>query len=81
MSLQAIRLNIDVLDEQIVALLEQRFQLVLQMKQFKLSLTDVAREQAILSQITSIYIQNIYKEVFRNSKQLLLDEGFSESNL
>lgn len=79
MTLEQARSDIDSIDEQIMSLLEKRFKLVLGMKAFKTTLSDEKRENLILSKTSSKYIQNIYKEIFRNSKKLLVEQGFSKS--
>ncbi len=82
-SLETIRSKIDKLDEQIMPLLFERLQLVLHAKQYKQRLTDSVREQFILANIVerhkqqinhnafAVYVQNIYHEIFRNSKIML----------
>jgi chorismate mutase len=79
LTLEQARSDIDSIDEQIMSLLEKRFKLVLGMKAFKTTLSDEKRENLILSKTSSKYIQNIYKEIFRNSKKLLVEQGFSKS--
>ncbi len=75
MSLKGIRSQIDIVDEQIVALLNDRFQLVLQAGKYKSILRDAAREKAILAHIHSSYIRKIYREIFRSSRRMLLRHG------
>lgn len=77
MTLATIRLKVDAVDEQIVALLEERFRLVLELKSRKPTLEDPAREKEILNRISSEYVQNIYREIFKNSKKILLDAGYN----
>ena len=69
--MEKIRKEIDRLDDEIIARLTERFRLVLQLIDQKPSLTDLPRESSILAKIPSLYIQNIYREIFKNSKQML----------
>jgi chorismate mutase len=78
-SLEETRKEIDVIDAAIIALLEQRFKLVSQLKAEKKTLTDTLREAQILAKSPSKYVQNVYRAIFLNSKELLLDEGFFPS--
>ena len=75
-----IRKEIDQIDEKIIALLKQRLDRVIKLKDKKKSLTDPERESQILSRIDSIYIQNIYREIFQNSKRMLIDQGFTDTS-
>ncbi len=77
MSLATIRFKIDAVDEQLVALLEERFRLVLELKSLKPTLEDPSREKEILTRISSQYVQNVYREIFSNSKNILLAEGYN----
>jgi len=76
MKLSDIRKEIDLIDDQIIALLVQRLGWVAQMKDIKKSLTDPKRESQILAKIDSVYIRNIYRSIFQTSKQMLKDRGF-----
>ncbi len=78
MSLEDIRKEIDVVDAQLIELLEKRFELVAALPPYKRQLTDELREAEILSKIDSAYIQSLYREIFRHSKQMLKDLHFSE---
>jgi chorismate mutase len=75
-----IRKEIDRVDQEIIALLTQRFFLVSQLLCKKKRLTEPEREDQILSKIDSPYIQSVYKEIFKSSKKLLLDLGWSKNN-
>ena len=81
MSLEEIRKEIDTIDDELIQLLEKRFQLVANLLDQKKSLTDKSREAEILSKTDSPYIQNIYRTIFKNSKQMLLDAGFDALQL
>jgi chorismate mutase len=81
LGIQEIRKEIDLLDRQIIPLLDKRFQLVSQLLGKKKSLTDKPREQEILNKIKSVYVQNIYRSIFRQSKKLLLSLGFERNSL
>lgn len=74
MSLDHFRSQIDLIDEQISDLLVKRFALVLALKNFKPTLTDLTREREILSHLPTVYIQKIYQEIFCQSKQCLIDQ-------
>ncbi|NGX53478.1 MAG: hypothetical protein K1000chlam4_00190 [Chlamydiae bacterium] len=78
MSLEDIREEIDAIDDQLITLLEKRFDLVATLLPHKKQLTDEPREAEILSKIDSAYIQSLYREIFRHSKQMLKDLHFSE---
>ena len=77
MSLEKIRKEIDVIDAELIALLEQRFELVSQLLPHKITLTDSSREEEILSKGDSPYIHALYREIFRLSKELLKESGFN----
>lgn len=82
MDLNKIRDEIDVLDQQIMELLNQRFNLSLQVSAFKkfhdLPIVDKKREKEIISKIgeytdneqISLAIKYIYQEIFTQSKKL-----------
>ncbi|MBF8263011.1 MAG: Chorismate mutase protein [Parachlamydiales bacterium] len=78
--MKEIRLEIDRIDDQIISLLQQRLNLVLQLIDQKKTLHDGPRESEILAKTSSKYIQSVYREIFNNSKQMLLDRGFLESD-
>lgn len=71
MSLEKIREEIDGVDAKLIALLEKRFALVLELLPHKKQLSDQQREEKILSKIDSAYIKEVYEEIFRLSKELL----------
>jgi chorismate mutase len=70
--LNNIRDEIDKLDDKIILLLEKRFEIVKKIKtlQLKKNIEDKKREDKILNKTSSNYIKNIYKEIFKNSKNL-----------
>ena len=72
MRLEDIRDKIDTLDDQIILLLEKRFETIKRLKELKLKkqVEDSSREEEILKKISSKYIQKIYLEIFKNSKEL-----------
>jgi len=69
--LAEIRLQINGIDDQIIALLQLRINLVKALKPFKTTLTDQAREDEILSKIESKSIKDIYLAIFEASKREL----------
>ena len=71
MTLKAIREEIDKKDDAIIKLLEERFQLVHDLKKYKNSLTDKEREEKILQKTPSEYVQDVYVTIFENSKKIL----------
>lgn len=72
MTIDKIRKEIDQIDDQIILLLTQRFSWVAKLKNKKQILSDLSREAEILSKIHSPNIKNVYLEIFRNSKDLLV---------
>jgi len=70
MTLFNIRKKIDKIDDKIIDLLEKRFLLAKEVKKFKKKIKDKKREEEILSKIKSIYIQDIYKIILKNSKRM-----------
>lgn len=76
MSLEKIREEIDRIDGQLIALLEERFDLVAKLLPFKQYLTDFPREKEILAKTNSPYLHSLYREIFRLSKELLKERGF-----
>lgn len=81
MSLEKIRKQIDVIDDQIIPLLQKRLDLVLQLKPYKTFLTDQKREKEIVSKTTNKWIHILYKEIFSLSKRLLKKKTQSEEPL
>ncbi len=73
MSLEKLRNQIDKIDNKIIALLKKRLQIAKNIKKFKKNIKDSKREEKILAKIDSIYIQDIYKAIFKNSKKLQKD--------
>lgn len=76
MNLIEIRRQIDAIDQDLISLLKERFDLVLKAKDLKPTLTDSRREEEILHRIESIYVKKIYQNIFLHSKQMLIDQGF-----
>jgi shikimate dehydrogenase len=74
--LDSLREEIDKLDDEIIFLLDKRFEIVKKIKNLNLkkNIEDKKREEKILSKITSDFIKNIYKEIFKNSKNLQKDK-------
>ncbi len=68
---EMIRKKIDALDATIIAALEKRLLLVAALKPLKKKLTDKKREKEILSHISSLQIQEIYRAIFKVSKKML----------
>ncbi len=68
---KAIRKKIDAVDRNIVLLLEKRLSFVLELKNLKQRLTDKKREEEILMRISSPYIQEIYRAIFKSAKKML----------
>jgi len=68
--LKKIRHEIDKIDEQIIILLEKRLRLAQQTKELKPQITDLKREEEILSKISSSPIKKIYKAIFQASKEV-----------
>ncbi|NGX49676.1 MAG: hypothetical protein K940chlam5_01275 [Candidatus Anoxychlamydiales bacterium] len=70
MTLENLRNQIDEIDNQIIPLLEKRLKLAKEIKKYKKEITDFNREKNILDKIKSEYIKDIYKTIFKNSKEL-----------
>lgn len=70
MSLEKIRSQINEIDDQIISLLEKRLKLAKETKKHKKKTCDLNRENEILNKINSKYIKDIYKTIFKNSKQI-----------
>ncbi|MBW1801194.1 MAG: chorismate mutase [Deltaproteobacteria bacterium] len=78
MNLKEIRKNIDRLDFRILKLLNDRMELALMTKRFKSQVEHSRREQEVLQKIrqnskgliNSDFIENIYKEIMKESKNL-----------
>ena len=77
MSLGEIREEIDSVDEKLIELLEKRFALVAKLAPYKEQLTDLRREEEILSKIDSSLIKKLYRELFQFSKEFLTELDFS----
>ena len=71
-----LREKIDQIDDQVIPLLEERLKLAKEIKKFKKKgkIFDPKRESQILSKIKSHYIQDIYKTIFKNSKEVQQDD-------
>ncbi|HEU64161.1 MAG: hypothetical protein KR126chlam4_00640 [Candidatus Anoxychlamydiales bacterium] len=70
MTLKDTREQIDEIDEQIVPLLEKRLKLAKEIRKYKKEILDSNRENKILDKIKSEYIKDIYKTIFKNSKEV-----------
>ncbi len=70
MTLFNIRKKIDKIDDKIIILLEKRLLLAKELKKIKKKIKDKKREDEILSKIKSIFIKDIYKTIFKNSKKV-----------
>jgi chorismate mutase len=68
-NLKALRDRIDTLDDQIIELLEKRFEVVQSMR--KKTLTDPKREQFILQKTYSPHVQAVYQSIFFESKKII----------
>ncbi|NGX56583.1 MAG: hypothetical protein K1060chlam5_00826 [Candidatus Anoxychlamydiales bacterium] len=68
--LKKLREEIDKIDNEVIILLEKRFEIVKKIKYLKLKerVEDKNREEEILKKISSQYIIDIYKTIFENSK-------------
>lgn len=73
MSLYKLRNQIDKIDDKIIALLEKRLRIAKSIKKYKTKIGDSKREKEILAKISSAYIQDIYKTIFKNSKKIQKD--------
>ena len=69
MPLKELRDQIDILDNKIIKLLEQRLKLAAETKKYKTKPTDRKREKEILEKTNNLYIRDIYKTIFKNSKK------------
>lgn len=65
-----LREKIDRIDDQIIFLLEKRLNLTKETTKFKKVIFDPERENQILLKISSKYIKDIYKTIFKNSKEV-----------
>ena len=70
MTLKDIREQVDKIDDQIVPLLEKRLKLAKEIRKYKKEILDSNRENKILDKIKSEYIKDIYKTIFKNSKEV-----------
>ena len=66
-----IREAVNAVDDQIIPLLQQRFELIAQMKPYKKTLTDQKRESEILSKIQSYWVREVYQKMFLVSTRIL----------
>ena len=73
--LDRLRKEIDRIDDQVIPLLELRFKIVKDLKKHKKSLTDKRREEEILEKASSERVREVYREIFKNSKKLMSDDG------
>lgn len=70
MSLGKLRKQINKIDDKVISLLEKRLEIVKNIKKYKEKITDKNREKEILSKINSVYVKDIYKAIFKNSKKV-----------
>lgn len=68
--LEKFRKEIDEIDNQIIPLLEKRLKIAKDLKKYKKTIQDSNRENEILDKIKSEYIKDIYKTIFKNSKEI-----------
>jgi chorismate mutase len=71
MSLDKIRTEIDILDDQIISLLEKRLILATETIKYKKKIYDRKRENKILEKINNSFIQDIYKNIFKVTKKFI----------
>ena len=71
MSLEDIRKEIDIVDNQIKALLKKRFNLAKKALKFKDKIYDRKREKDIFSNIEEKEIKDIFKSILKNTKKIL----------
>lgn len=78
MSLQEIRKEIDIIDNQIVQLLSARLKLAMKSKAYKKKIEDKAREEDILAKLEKMaeeygldfnYLMKVYKIIFTEGKR------------
>jgi chorismate mutase len=69
-NLEEIRKEIDVLDDQIIALLEERLSLIQKIKKDPKKLTDSERENFILNKCPSSFSKNVYRAIFKGAKKI-----------
>ena len=69
MPLKKLRDKIDLIDNNLIKLLEQRLKLTNQTIRYKKKITDCIREKQILKKTDNPYIKSIYKKIFKNSKK------------
>jgi len=74
MTLEELRQQIDLIDDQLIKLLEERFAIVEQLPPYKNSMTDDNREQQILSKISSPPVKDVYRSIFINAKKMMYDQ-------
>ena len=70
-AIEEIRKDIDVIDDEVISLLEKRFNLVIKMPKQKDNLTDIKRENQILNKTSSTYVKEVYRMIFSQSKRLM----------
>jgi len=80
-TIEEIRREVDRIDDEVIFLLEKRFDLVSNMEKQKNNLTDKEREEFILNKTSSKYVKEVYKKIFFQSKKLLFDKITLEEQL
>lgn len=69
MSLKKIRQEIDIIDDKIIPLLEERLILACKTRKYKKEHLDKTREEEILKKISSPYIKDIYRCIFNSFRK------------
>jgi len=69
-----LRQEIDNIDDEIIPLLEKRFELIQKIMKEKHFLSDKDREEFILSKCTSNYSKAIFNHIFKESKLYFLKQ-------
>lgn len=70
--LASLRKEINAIDAEIIPLLEKRFSLIEGFCGKKEPVEDLGREEEILSKISSRHAQIVYREIFRNAKEIFM---------
>ena len=80
-TIEEIREEIDKIDDEVISLLEKRFDLVAQMQKQKDNLTDAKREKYILDKTSSTHVKEVYRIIFSQSKKLMHEKLTLEEQL